>query len=119
MEGPLKILLVEDDPDQASLIENRLQSFNSYFEVETACSGDACLKELAQNHYKTIILDDSLPEYNGTEVLSKIKQAGIDTPVIVVSINGNEKNAVEALKGGAYDYLVFLPPASHTNCGIR
>jgi len=106
MEGPLKILLVDDDPDQASLIKNRLQNFNSYFEVEIACSGDACLKELAQNHYKTIILDYCPPEYNGTEVLGKIKQTGIVTPVIVVSTDGSEENAVEALKGGAYDYLV-------------
>ncbi len=106
MEGPLKILLVEDDPDQASLIKNRLQNFNSYFEVEIACSGDACLKELAQNHYITIILDYCLLEYNGTEVLSKIKQTGIGTPVIVLSTNDSERNAVEALKDGAYDYLV-------------
>ena len=106
MDGPLKILLVEDDPDQASLIENRLRKFNSHIEVETAFSGNDCLKKLARNHYETIILDYSLPEYDGIEVLSRIKQTGIDAPVIMVSANGSEKIAVEALKGGAHDYLV-------------
>ncbi len=106
MEGPLKILLVEDDADQARLIEIQLLSFNSHVEVDTASSGNACLKKLGKKRYETIILDYCLPECNGIEVLGKIKETGIDTPVIMVSANGNEKVAVEALKGGAQDYLV-------------
>jgi len=106
MDGPLKILLVEDDPDQASLIQKRLRNFNSHIEVEVAFSGKDCLKKLTRNHYETIILDYSLPEYDGIEVLSRIKQTEIDIPVIMVSANGSEKIAVEALKGGAHDYLV-------------
>lgn len=106
MDGPLKILLVEDDPDQANLIQKRLRNYNSHIEVETVFSGKDCLRKLTRNHYETIILDYSLPEYDGIEILNRIKQTGIDAPVIIVSANGNEKIAVEALKRGAHDYLV-------------
>jgi PAS domain S-box-containing protein len=106
MDSKIRVLLVEDDLDQAELVENSLQGFDSRFEVETIHTGDACLKKLSDNDYEVIILDYKLPVLNGLEILNQFTKQGIDTPVVVVSGQGNEQIAVDALKNGAYDYIV-------------
>lgn len=106
MDDSLKVLLIEDDFDQAALMKDCLHRFNPDFEIDTAASGEACLKKLAENHYGAIILDYSLPECDGLQVLENITSHGTDSPVIMVSASGNEKIAVDALKHGAEDYIV-------------
>lgn len=106
MDLKLKVLLVEDDLDQAELVKGSLRRFDPRFEIETANTGESCLKKLSNNEYEVIILDYKLPVMNGLEILHKIEEQEIDTPVVVVSGQGNEQVAVEALKNGAYDYIV-------------
>ncbi|MFQ5604867.1 MAG: ATP-binding protein [bacterium] len=108
MEGSIKILLIEDDLHLADMVRQRMQKFNPQFEVATTTSGDSCLKMLNQKEevFGAIILDYQLPDCNGLDLLSEIEKANIDTPVVVVSGQGSEQVAVEALKKGAYDYLV-------------
>ncbi|MFQ5864677.1 MAG: PAS domain S-box protein [bacterium] len=106
MNDSLKVLLVEDDLDQAELVGGSLRKYDSRFEIETTNSGDACLERLANNHYEAVILDYHSPEFNGFEILHKLEENGIDTPVVIVSAKGNEQIAVEASRNGAYDYIV-------------
>ncbi|MFQ5825365.1 MAG: PAS domain S-box protein [bacterium] len=106
MDGLLKVLLVEDDYDQAELVGGSLRKYNPQIEIETTNSGDSCLTKLANNHYEAIILDYHLPKVNGLEILNKIEETGIDTPVVVVSGKGSEQIAVEAFKNGAFDYRI-------------
>lgn len=108
MDGSLKVLLVEDDADFANLVERSLRKFNSRFRVETIASGDSCIEKITADDaaYEAIILDYQLPEFDGLAVLQKIRQMDLDTPVVMVSGEGSEVVAVEALKKGACDYLV-------------
>lgn len=106
MDFKLKVLLVEDDLDQAELVKGSMRRFDPRFEIEIANTGESCLKKLSNNEYEAIILDYKLPVMNGLEILHKIDEHEIDTPVVVVSGQGNEQVAVEALKNGAYDYIV-------------
>ncbi len=59
-----------------------------------------------------IVLDLLLPDMNGLEILQHTNQTMPDVPVIVVTITNSINVAVEAMRGGAYDYIVkpFLPP---------
>ncbi|MFQ5771243.1 MAG: response regulator, partial [bacterium] len=104
----MKVLLVEDDLELANLVVERLCKFNPLFEIESISSGDKCLQKLSQNdnEYEAIILDSKLTEFDGLEFLNKMNQDGFDTPVVIVSGQENKQIGVEALKKGAYDYIV-------------
>lgn len=106
MSNIVKVLVVEDDSEQAELMGDSLRRFNSDFSIEITDSGEACIEKLNDSKFEAIVLDFILPEKNGLEILNKISRNGYDTPVVLVSGHGSEEVAVEALKNGAYDYLV-------------
>jgi|RhiMetdeSRZDD1v2_1073273.scaffolds.fasta_scaffold13652_10 PAS domain S-box-containing protein len=103
---PIKILLVEDNVDQLLLAERALKRFAGETEVVSVKNGQDCLDRLSREDFSVVILDYSLPRINGMEVLERITAAGFDVPVIMVTGQGDERVAVEAMKNGAYDYIV-------------
>jgi len=110
----LRILIVEDNPDHALIIEREFKKFFTDVEVECAENGEDCLEKLAWQDYSAVILDYSLPKMNGLDVLIKIFEDCFDVPVIMVSGHGNENIAASAIKKGAFDYIVKGPDyASH------
>jgi len=102
----MRILIVEDNPDQARLMEIVLKKHNPPFEVTLASTGDECFRVLAESKFDALILDYNLPRTDGLEVLRQIRQKGHDVPIIVVTGQGDEKVAVQAMKDGAYDYII-------------
>ncbi|MDO9528391.1 MAG: response regulator [Syntrophales bacterium] len=103
----LRILLVEDNPDHAELARGALMRAKEGGEVVWVESGYDCLERLADDSkFDLILLDYSLPGIDGMETLGKINKAGYDIPVIMVTGHGNEAVAAEAIKMGAYDYIV-------------
>lgn len=109
-DGLRKVLLVEDEQDHADLTVSILQGLKRrddyQFLVKVVKTGEECLKAISGIPYDTILLDYSLPRMSGIEVLEKIREMGIETPVIMVTGFGDEKLAVRSLKGGACDYIV-------------
>ena len=109
-DGPgaksVNILLVDDHPDQAHVVEHVLRRFQSDWEVTVATSGAACLERLAIGTFPIVILDYNLPGMDGLEVLRRIVESHPASSVIVVAGQGDEGIAVRAMKGGAADYLV-------------
>lgn len=103
----MKILIIEDNPDHAALARLAL---DPPFEVCLFESGkDALLylEGLARDACPVaILLDYSLPGMDGLAVLGRIMERGYDIPVIMVTGHGDERIAVEAMKKGAYDYVV-------------
>lgn len=93
----MKLLLIEDNPDHAELIMNAFKSFD----VEHVSSGEEGLKKVSEKNYDLILLDYRLPDMDGIQFLDKVKEI----PVILMSGMGSESVAVQALKGGAYDYI--------------
>lgn len=100
------VLLVEDNDDHALLAGMALSGSNHIFEVERAKNADECFSMIQTKHYDVIVLDYSLPKKNGLEILQYIAGISYDTPVIMVTSQGDEKIAVEAMKCGAYDYVI-------------
>ncbi len=103
-----QILIVEDYPDQAELILRafRKQKSNFDFEVDFAASGEECLKKFSKAAYDALILDYKLPDYTGLEVIKLLQERGISVPVIMITSQGDERVAVQAMKEGAADYIV-------------
>lgn len=103
---PVKILLVEDNVDQRELTLRAFQKKEPDFRITPVETGPACLEALGEGRFDAVILDYSLPMMNGIEVLSEIQTKGYTVPVIMVTGQGDEKIAVEAMKRGACDYII-------------
>ncbi len=106
MSEKRKILLVEDNRDHAELTRIALRRHIRGVDVVQAFSAQDCLNQLGLDEFDAIILDYSLPDKDGLQVLEEIKSRRIKTPVIIVTGMGSEAVAVKAIKKGAYDYLI-------------
>lgn len=102
----LKILLIEDNVDQQLLIKRACEQSLPDYTVEVAKEGIVALAYLEKNVVDAVVLDYSLPTLTGLEVLAQIQQKYPGMPVIMVTGQGAESIAVEAMKLGAYDYLI-------------
>ncbi len=99
----MKILLIEDEPKTLSFIKQGLQE-NS-FEVDTASEGLSG-KELALTRkYDLIISDIILPNLDGRQLCKELRQAGNQTPLLMLTALGGADHVVEGLDSGADDYL--------------
>lgn len=97
----MRLLVVEDDPDQRFLIERRLEDLD--IEVRMAASGEEAIAQI--DGVDLVLLDYRLPDMTGLETLRAIRQ--VDGPsVVMVTGMGSESVAVEAMRSGALDYVV-------------
>jgi DNA-binding response OmpR family regulator len=99
----LKILIVEDDENILSLLKDGFEEEN--YIVDVAMDGEDAQYLAQVNNYDTIILDWMLPIQSGIEVLQKLRDENINTPVIMLTAKDEIKNKVVGLKCGADDYL--------------
>jgi two-component system, cell cycle response regulator len=99
-----KILLVDDDPT----ILNTLTRFltGQGYAVAAAASGQEALATLQQENIPLAILDLNLPDASGLELLAHVRENSPDTEVILFTGLGALDSAIQALRLGAYDYLV-------------
>jgi DNA-binding NtrC family response regulator len=107
----MAILVVDDDPVQCRLLEGMLQK--SGYEAVTLDNGDAALALLTGSDGARIdcmILDLVMPNLDGLGVLARLRQTGINVPVIVQTAHGGIDNVVSAMRAGAIDFVV--KPAS-------
>ncbi|HXR25542.1 MAG TPA: response regulator, partial [Candidatus Binataceae bacterium] len=103
MPSEKRILVAEDDVATGLAWSELIATWG--FDVRIADDGRRAL-ELAENYDPHILLLDlRLPELNGLEVLSELRQRGVDIPTIMISGEGEISDAVQAIKLGAYDYL--------------
>ena len=98
------ILIVEDEPALGEILQNGL-SLNGY-SVHLAESAEKALKLFNQRAFDLVIADIRLPDMDGLQLLDHIKSRSISPPVILMTGFGSVQSAVEAMKKGAYDYLL-------------
>lgn len=108
---PIPVLLIEHNEGTAFLTKEVLEKQGC--EVQIVLNGAEGLKKLSSGDFKVALVDHNLPDMKSTEILKKLKQRNIDTPVIIVTGSGDENVAVEAMKSGAYDYIVKATDLSH------
>ena len=98
-----RILIIDDEPAIRMALKEILE-YES-FEVKEAEDGAAALKMVEKESFDLIFCDIKMPHMDGIEVLSKLKEKGIETPVVIITGHGNVETAVDALKKGAYDFI--------------
>lgn len=99
-----KILVVDDDADMRGLLSDVLESDG--YRVGTAESGEKALQALAEEQYDLVLTDLRMKGMLGTALLSEIKHRYPETGVILMTAFGTVETAIEAMKGGAMDYLI-------------
>jgi DNA-binding NtrC family response regulator len=101
------ILIADDDAVQRRLVENMVQRCG--YETAVVDSGDAAIAMLTAPDAKAIdavVLDLVMPGLDGMGVLAKIREAGLNIPVIVQTAHGGIDNVVSAMRAGAHDFVV-------------
>lgn len=98
-----KILIIEDEPTLSRLLSYNLGQEG--YEVQVVEDGALGLQAAVQNQFDLIMLDIMLPSMNGFEILTKIRQKSIVTPVIILTARNAENEVVQGLKHGADDYI--------------
>jgi len=105
--GPLRILLIEDNPGDARLIKEYLKEVsNSEFAVEIAGKLQDGINILANTDMDTVLLDLNLPDSKGLETFEKVIAIAPKVPSIVLTGLDDEGTALKAVQRGAQDYLV-------------
>ncbi|HEY98170.1 MAG TPA: response regulator [Dehalococcoidia bacterium] len=103
MKGKESILVVDDDLDFLKIIKRILENKN--YEVDTAPSANEGTCRLKERFYNAAILDISLPDADGTELLSRCLDIHPDIVAIMLTGHSSVQNAVQSLNRGAFAYL--------------
>lgn len=99
----MDILLVEDEPQLADQVARAL--FRAGHEVVMSHDGPGALKEVTARRFDLVLLDVNLPGFDGFELLTRIRAAGIPVRVIMLTARSEVADRVSGLKAGADDYL--------------
>src|SRR5690242_1411991 len=116
MATPLRVLIVEDSITDAELLLMELKRGGYEVSYERYTTEAEVRRALKAGPWDLIVSDYSLPGFDGMRCLQLYRESGLDIPFILMSGTVGEEIAVEAMKGGAHDYimkdrLVRLVPA--------
>ncbi|MBI5875726.1 MAG: nitrogen regulation protein NR(I) [Deltaproteobacteria bacterium] len=98
-----KVLIADDDESILWVLQQMFKDKN--IDTAEARDGKTALEMLNTQDFSLAIMDIRMPEKDGLDVLKEIKEAGSMTPIIIMTAQGTMKNAIEAMKRGAFDYI--------------
>jgi PAS domain S-box-containing protein len=101
----MRLLLVEDDLDKTHRIEDLLSEEGKY-SVEREPSLAGMWRSLRSSHFDVILLDHTLPDGSGLDVIGELRSLSICPPVLMITGDGDEYLAAEAIRKGASHFLV-------------
>ena len=99
----MKVLIVDDERAIRYSLKEILEMEN--YQVDSAENGKEGLQKAEKEKYDAIFCDIKMPEMDGTEMLPKLIEEGIETPVIMVSGHADITTAVDCIKKGAFDFI--------------
>jgi len=105
-KASLRVLLVEDDANDAELVIRALQDAGFETTHQVADTREAFTLQIHKAPYDVILADYSLPQWQGLESIDVLREQGLDIPVILVTGSLGEVRAVECIKRGAADYVL-------------
>lgn len=106
MEEPvysLRILLVEDDLETSRLVAAALREAG--YSTSVVASGAAALRETASATFDAVVLDVRLPDTDGVSLCRRWRDAGLETPILMLTAKTDVASRIEGLNSGADDYL--------------
>ncbi|HEU4402800.1 MAG TPA: ATP-binding protein, partial [Candidatus Polarisedimenticolia bacterium] len=106
MSGPLRLLLVDDNPDDRALVSRELMRDFPGLQIEQLYDAGGLQKELERGGFDLVISDYQLRWTDGLAVLRTVKERHPLVPVVMFTATGSEEIAVEAMKSGLDDYVL-------------
>ncbi|MDX2176653.1 MAG: sigma-54 dependent transcriptional regulator [Candidatus Sumerlaeia bacterium] len=103
-EPAYRLLLVDDEPRMAQIL--RIACTRWGYNVETAANGEEALAKLADFSPEIVLSDIKMPGMDGETLLRRVKAASPGTVVVLMTAFGTVKGAVEAMREGAFDYIL-------------
>ena len=104
MTRPVRVLLTDDEELYAESLAKVLRRRG--MEIRTARDGFEALSLISAEEYDVIVLDMRMPGMDGLELQRKIKEIHPNATIIIMTAYASVETAVEAMKQGAYDYVV-------------
>jgi len=98
-----KVLVTEDEESLRFVLQKALEA-EGYF-VQTAANGATARRLLGECHFDVSLMDIKLPDVDGLELLKEFKDRGVDTAMILMTAQNTMRNAIGAMKNGAFDYI--------------
>ena len=111
----LTVLVVDDEESVRNLLQRILEGGG--YNVVTAADGREALDKLSELEIAAVLLDIKMPGMSGMEVLQRITKDWPETSVIMVTAVGDAQTAIEAMKMGAYDYII--KPFNHDDLVLK
>jgi two-component system, OmpR family, KDP operon response regulator KdpE len=99
----LSLLVVDDEKNIRAFLKTSLSAYG--YKVFEAASGTEALEKITKNHPDVVILDLGLPDFDGIEVVKRIRKHST-IPIIILSIRDEAQDKINALDAGADDYLI-------------
>ncbi|MBS1976437.1 MAG: sigma-54-dependent Fis family transcriptional regulator [Bacteroidetes bacterium] len=109
-----RVLIIEDDATFSRILAGFLQKKN--LQVLSCRNGASGLEAFRKQSWDTVLLDYRLPDSNGLELLTQMKQIRRETPVIVMTSFNDVRTAVKAIQLGAFEYI--LKPVNHEELSV-
>ena len=104
IEAEKRILVADDEMPIVEGLKAMLE--DEGYAIDTALDGETAFAMLMENDYPLLIVDLTIPKRDGIQLLESIKEKRLDTEVIIITGKGTVSTAVEAMRTGAYDYLL-------------
>ncbi len=101
---PNRILIVDDDPGHLTTLKTIIRSWG--YAAATAEDGDRAIEQITADPFDLVLMDVRMARVSGIEALTQIKAYNPSIPVIIMTAYSSVESAVDALKAGAYDYLI-------------
>lgn len=110
----IKILIVDDELIMRESLAGWLE--RDGHAVQTAASGEEALEKIKEAHFDILLVDIKMEGISGLDVLRKVKENDPDAAVVMITAYGSIPSAIEAMKDGAYDYM--LKPFDPNELGV-
>ena len=98
------VLIIDDEEKLRNLLSRIIKSEG--FEVSEASDCKTALKKVDSSHFDIIICDVKLPDGNGIDLIKQLKTKNKESEIILLTAYGNIPDGVQAIKNGAFDYIV-------------
>ena len=114
-----RIIIADDHPVVLKGLKEIIQEGFDMVKVDEAWKGYELINKIQASDYDLVLLDISLPDINGLEVLKELKKKKPKLPVLVISMYPEEQYALRALKAGAQGYLTKQSAADELVLAVR
>lgn len=101
--GQMRVLLVEDDKRISDFVQRGLKAEG--YAVEVARNGQDGIALGTDGQFQAIVLDLGLPDLNGQQVCERLRQQGVETPILMLTARDTIQDKVSGLRSGADDYM--------------